>query len=59
LFRGHREIGIEDDEDVAARGVETGKDCVALAAPRLAHGLDVAFGIGGGDALDLLPGTVL
>src|SRR5262249_56943442 len=59
LLGGHGEIGIEDHEDVAGRGVETSKARVAFAAPRLAHGLDVAFGISGGDALDLLPRAVL
>jgi ribose 1,5-bisphosphokinase PhnN len=59
LLRRHGKIGIEDDENVAARGVETRKNRVALAGPWLAHGLDVALGISGGNALDLLPGAIL
>src|SRR5262245_59967958 len=58
LLRGHGEIGVEDHQHVAARGVEAGEDGIALAGSQLTHRLDVEFGMRRGDALDLLPGAV-
>src|SRR5262249_33538019 len=37
LLRRHGEIGIENHQDVAARGLEAGKHGIALARPWLAH----------------------
>jgi len=39
LLGRHGEIGIEDDQDVAARGLEGGEHRVALALARLPHRL--------------------
>src|SRR5262249_25564748 len=41
-----------------ARGLEPGKHGIALARSRLAHRLDVAIGMSGGDARDFLPRAV-
>ncbi len=58
FLRGHRQIGVEDHQDVTAGGGETGADGVAFAAAGLAEGFDAEMRVRGGDVLDLGPRVV-
>ena len=54
----HREVGVEDHEDVARGGGETEPHGVALAAAGLLHDFDLPFRVVAGDLLDPGPGVV-
>ena len=54
----HREIGVEDHQDIARRDRETGAHGVALALAGLLEDFDLTLRICGGDFLDLRPRIV-